>query len=175
MLSSDTRVTSAALPPSLQIPAPVLAADPPRRREGYVPRPGVYALRLRDGERLWSLPVDRNCEFDPANVPQVGLTAMRDAGPANPWPACSFYYGHSAAPLYANGLVYAGALDGKLRIIDATTGCCLSFTLKLTEPASVRGFQSFSLDHDRGASIIACNFYLVHAINKRRLPGISHP
>ena len=47
---------------------------------------------------------------------------MRDAGPVDPWPDCSFYYGHSAAPLYANGLLYAGALDGKLRILDAATG-----------------------------------------------------
>jgi polyvinyl alcohol dehydrogenase (cytochrome) len=47
---------------------------------------------------------------------------MRDSGPTNSWPDCSFYYGHSAAPLYANGLVYAGALDGKLRILDAASG-----------------------------------------------------
>ncbi|NIV18747.1 MAG: PQQ-binding-like beta-propeller repeat protein [Woeseiaceae bacterium] len=97
-------------------------ADPPRKREGYIPRPGIYALGLRDGRNLWSLPVDRGCRFDPANAPRVGLVAMRDANTASPWPDCSFYYGHSAAPLYANGLLYAGALDGKLRILDAATG-----------------------------------------------------
>jgi streptogramin lyase/mono/diheme cytochrome c family protein len=97
-------------------------ADPPRQREGYVPRPGVYALSLVDGERRWSLPVERGCEFDPTTAPRVGLAAMRDSGPTNSWPDCSFYYGHSAAPLYANGLVYAGALDGKLRILDAASG-----------------------------------------------------
>ena len=47
---------------------------------------------------------------------------MLDSEPANPWPECSFYYGHSAAPVYANGLVYAGALDGKLRILDSESG-----------------------------------------------------
>ncbi len=101
-------------------------ADPPRRREGYVPKPGVYAVRLSDGEPVWSMPVDRGCEFDPANTPRVGLAAMRDAGPGNPWPDCSFYYGHSSAPLYANGVLYAGALDGKLRMIDAQNGELLS-------------------------------------------------
>ena len=47
---------------------------------------------------------------------------MRDSEPQNPWPECSFYYGHSAAPLYANGVIYAGALDGKLRLLNAATG-----------------------------------------------------
>jgi polyvinyl alcohol dehydrogenase (cytochrome) len=97
-------------------------ADPPRRREGYVPRPGVYALGLSDGKLRWSLPVERGCEFNPANTPRVGLAQMLETGPANPWPDCSFYYGHSAAPLHANGVLYAGALDGKLRILDAESG-----------------------------------------------------
>jgi polyvinyl alcohol dehydrogenase (cytochrome) len=47
---------------------------------------------------------------------------MQNSALASTWPDCSFYYGHSAAPLYANGLVYAGALDGKLRILDADSG-----------------------------------------------------
>jgi streptogramin lyase/mono/diheme cytochrome c family protein len=97
-------------------------ADPPRQREGYVPKPGVYALNLADGELRWSTPVTRGCGFDPASTPRVGLAAMQDEAPADPWPDCSYYYGQSAAPLFANGLVYAGALDGKLRILDAASG-----------------------------------------------------
>jgi streptogramin lyase/cytochrome c5 len=97
-------------------------ADPPQRRQGYVPRPGIHALNLDDGSSRWSLPVERGCEFNPADLPGFGLEAMRDGGAANPWPACSFFYGHSAAPLYANGVLYAGALDGKLRILDAQSG-----------------------------------------------------
>lgn len=100
----------------------VTIADPPRQREGYVPQPGVHALRLADGELIWSHAVERGCEFNVADAPRVGLIAMRDAKPQNPWPDCSFYYGHSAAPVYANGVVYAGALDGKLRIFNAATG-----------------------------------------------------
>ena len=100
----------------------VTVADPPRQRKGYVPRPGIHALRLADGEPIWSQMVERGCQFDPSDAPRVGLAAMLDAEPSNPWPACSFYYGHSAAPLYANGVVYAGALDGKMRLLDAKTG-----------------------------------------------------
>jgi polyvinyl alcohol dehydrogenase (cytochrome) len=100
----------------------VTVADPPRQREGYLPKPGIHALNLATGATRWSVPVDRGCQFDPADAPRVGLAAMRDAGPVDPWPDCSFYYGQSAAPLYANGLLYAGALDGKLRILDAATG-----------------------------------------------------
>lgn len=100
----------------------VTIADPPRQREGYVPKPGIHALRLADGESIWSHPVGRGCTFDPLNAPRVGLVAMQDAEPANQWPHCSFYYGHSAAPLHANGVIYAGALDGKLRMLNARTG-----------------------------------------------------
>lgn len=100
----------------------VTIADPPRQREGYEPKPGIHALDLANGEVLWSQLVDRGCAFEPANAPRVGLVAMQDAGPVNPWPECSFYYGHSAAPLHANGVVFAGALDGKLRLLDAETG-----------------------------------------------------
>jgi polyvinyl alcohol dehydrogenase (cytochrome) len=100
----------------------VTIADPPRATPGYVPNPGVFALHLASGEPAWSLPVERGCPFDPADVPRVGLAAMQDASKRNPWPDCPFYYGHSAAPMLANGVVYAGALDGKLRMIDAETG-----------------------------------------------------
>jgi polyvinyl alcohol dehydrogenase (cytochrome) len=40
----------------------------------------------------------------------------------SPWPECSYYYGQSAAAVVANGVVYAGALDGKLRLLDADSG-----------------------------------------------------
>lgn len=103
----------------------VTIADPPRATPGYKPKPGVYTVNLADGEPLWSLPVERGCAIDPADVPRVGLAAMQDAASRNPWPDCSFYYGHSAAPLLANGVVYAGALDGKLRMIDADNGTVL--------------------------------------------------
>jgi polyvinyl alcohol dehydrogenase (cytochrome) len=98
-------------------------ADPERKIPGYVPRPGVYALDVHDGKMLWSQPVQRGCAFDPADAPLVGLAEMaKGKSGRSPWPACSYYYGHSAAAVVADGIVYAGALDGRLRIFDAATG-----------------------------------------------------
>jgi len=97
--------------------------DPERKVPGYVPRPGVSALALQDGKTLWSHPVQRGCSFDPADAPLVGLAEMaRGKSERSPWPECSYYYGHSAAAVVANGVVYAGALDGKLRMFDARNG-----------------------------------------------------
>ncbi|MCZ6830647.1 MAG: PQQ-binding-like beta-propeller repeat protein, partial [Gammaproteobacteria bacterium] len=102
----------------------VPVADPERSIPGYVPKPGIYALAVSSGEMLWHYPVSRGCQIDPADAPRIGLAEMRAlrGEPRSPWPACSWYYGHSAATLLANGVVYAGALDGKLRMLDAASG-----------------------------------------------------
>jgi polyvinyl alcohol dehydrogenase (cytochrome) len=102
-------------------------ADPERNIPGYVPKPAVHALSVDDGAILWSYPISRGCDFDPADAPAIGLAQMRkgDTG-KSPWPACSYYYGESAPPTLANGLVYAGALDGKLRIFDERSGQLLN-------------------------------------------------
>ncbi len=98
-------------------------ADPERRIPGYVPKPGVYSLSVKDGRMLWALPIDRGCVIDPEDVPKVGLAEMQSGKTDRPtWPACSYYYGQSAAAVLADGVVYAGALDGKLRLIDARNG-----------------------------------------------------
>jgi len=97
--------------------------DPERKVPGYLPKPGVYALAVSDGDLLWSHPVQRGCAFDPADAPLVGLAEMaKGKSDRSPWPACSYYYGQSAAAVVANGVVYAGALDGKLRMLDARNG-----------------------------------------------------
>jgi polyvinyl alcohol dehydrogenase (cytochrome) len=103
-------------------------ADPERQIPGYVPKPAVHALSVDDGSILWSYPVSRGCEFDPADAPAVGLAQMRKGGGAkkSPWPACGYYYGPSPPPTIANGLAYAGALDGKLRIFDVDSGKLLT-------------------------------------------------
>lgn len=101
-------------------------ADPERKIPGYVPKPGVYALDVADGDLAWSHPVQRGCEFDPADAPLVGLAEMSQGKSGrSPWPDCSYYYGHSAAAVVANGVVYSGALDGRLRIFDARNGALL--------------------------------------------------
>lgn len=107
--------------------APV--SDPDWKLPGYTPRPGVYALDVADGELLWSHPVTRGCDVDPADAPMAGLAEMRQVKAADeersPWPDCSYFYAHSAAALLANGVVYAGALDGRLRMLDARDGSLL--------------------------------------------------
>ncbi len=104
----------------------VPVADPERRIAGYVPKPGIYALDVDDGELLWSHPVERGCVFDPADAPLIGLAEMAQGkAQRSPWPACSYYYGQSAAAVVANGIVYAGALDGRLRLLDADGGQAL--------------------------------------------------
>lgn len=101
-------------------------ADPERKIPGYVPKPGVYALDVRDGDKVWTHPVQRGCKFDPADAPLVGLAEMAQGKSGrSPWPECSYYYGHSAAAVVANGVVFSGALDGKLRIFDARNGSLL--------------------------------------------------
>jgi polyvinyl alcohol dehydrogenase (cytochrome) len=98
-------------------------ADPERKVAGYVPKPGVYALDVADGDLAWSHPVQRGCSIDPADAPLVGLAEMAQGRPQrSPWPDCSYYYGHSAAAVVANGVVYSGALDGRLRMFDARNG-----------------------------------------------------
>jgi polyvinyl alcohol dehydrogenase (cytochrome) len=98
-------------------------ADPERKIPGYVPKPGVYALAVDNGELVWAQPVQRGCTIDPADAPLVGLAEMaRGKSQRSPWPECSYYYGQSAAAVVANGVVYAGALDGRLRIFDAGNG-----------------------------------------------------
>jgi polyvinyl alcohol dehydrogenase (cytochrome) len=100
--------------------------DPERKVPGYVPQPGVYALAVDDGKLLWSHAVQRGCAFDPADAPLVGLAEMsKGRTDRSPWPACGYYYGHSAAAVFAGGVVYAGALDGKLRLLDADDGSLL--------------------------------------------------
>jgi polyvinyl alcohol dehydrogenase (cytochrome) len=101
-------------------------ADPERKVAGYVPRPGVYALAVDDGKLLWSHPVERGCKFDPQDAPLVGLAEMaKGKSDRSPWPECSYYYGQSAAAVIANGVVYAGALDGRMRLLDTQSGAAL--------------------------------------------------
>ena len=99
-------------------------ADPERKVAGYVPKPGVYALDVDDGAVRWSHPVQRGCSFDPQDAPLIGLAEMArgKSGQRSPWPECSYYYGQSAAAVVANDVVYAGALDGRLRMFDARNG-----------------------------------------------------
>ena len=99
-------------------------ADPVRKNQTEPPRPGMYALDPADGHIIWASPVERGCDFNAADMPLAGLAETRagDKARRNPWPDCSFYYALSAAATSLPGLVFAGALDGKLRAYDAVSG-----------------------------------------------------
>ena len=130
-------------------------ADPERKVAGYVPKPGVYALSVDDGRMLWSHPVERGCTFDPADAPLVGLAEMaRGKSERSPWPECSYYYGQSAAAVVANGLVYAGALDGKLRMLDADSGKLLRIIDTRRPYTASNGVQGHGGAIDVGGAIV---------------------
>lgn len=83
--------------------------DPEWGIPGYTPRPGVYALRVDNGELLWSAPVSRRCEKP--DRPKKGER-----------PKCSYHYGISAAVSSTPELVFSGGLDGMVRIYSTTDG-----------------------------------------------------
>jgi polyvinyl alcohol dehydrogenase (cytochrome) len=99
-------------------------ADPERERNGYTPKPGLYALNIDSGEMVWEQAVERDCEFDYADTPLIGLEHTRAPKPINPKKQyeCSFYYGLSAAATSTSQLVFAAGLDGKIRAYDNDNG-----------------------------------------------------
>jgi len=102
----------------------VAAADPERVRPQYIPKPGLHALNLADGDILWFQPVTRGCEIAEEHKPKIGLENMR-AGKtielADQY-RCSYYYGLSAAVLATGELVFSAGLDGRIRAFDIASG-----------------------------------------------------
>ena len=102
----------------------VAAADPERVRPLYDPKPGLHALDVASGEKLWFQPVSRGCEIAEEHKPKIGLENMR-AGKkielADQY-RCSYYYGLSAAVLATDDLVFSAGLDGKIRAFDIASG-----------------------------------------------------
>ncbi len=136
----------------------VPVADPERRIAGYVPKPGIYALDIDDGDLLWSHPVERGCAFDPADAPLIGLAEMAQGkAQRSPWPACSYYYGQSAAAVVANGIVYAGALDGRLRLLDADSGQALRVIETSRPHRASNGIDGHGGAIDVGGAIVEGN------------------
>ena len=74
--------------------------------------PGLYALDLDTGARRWEHSIDRGCE----------TTVFEYMIREELYPECSFYYGLSAAATAVNDVVFAPALDGRVRAFAATDG-----------------------------------------------------
>jgi polyvinyl alcohol dehydrogenase (cytochrome) len=90
-------------------------SDPAFPIPGYYPSPGLYALDVDDGSRVWSAPVERGCE-----------TNMFDYfGRESLYPDCAFYYGLSAAPVVVNDVVFSPSLDGQVHAFAVADGQAL--------------------------------------------------
>jgi len=102
----------------------VAAADPERVRPEYIPKPGLHALNLADGEVLWFHGVTRGCDIPEENKPMIGLQNMRAGKQIDleEQYRCSFYYGLSAAVLATDELVFSAGLDGRIRAFDIASG-----------------------------------------------------
>ncbi len=121
-------------------------ADADRPFPDYTPRPGLYALDINTGERVWASPVSRSCKFKSDADGSYGLQAMRDKS-AGEAADCSFHYSLSAAVTATDGLVFAGGLDGILRAYDSATGEVLWQTRTAQTYQGVNGIEG------RGGSI----------------------
>jgi polyvinyl alcohol dehydrogenase (cytochrome) len=102
--------------------------DPEYEVPGYEPRAGITALAIADGRLLWEQRISRGCELS------------RDtAGRRTPWPACSFFYGYSAAASAAPGVAFAAGTDGKVRAYATDDGRLLWETTTARPFATVNG------------------------------------
>jgi polyvinyl alcohol dehydrogenase (cytochrome) len=143
----------------------VPVADPERERDGYTPRPGLYALDVNSGELLWQQPVERGCDIADENKPLIGLENLRAA--ARPDPAaqyiCSFYYGLSAAALATPELAFAAGLDGRLRAYDIATGDILWQAQTAIPIATVNGVEGHGGAIDVSGQVLADGWLYVQS------------
>ena len=135
----------------------VPVADPERDRPGYTPQPGLYALDLASGERLWQQPVERGCKIEERNKPLVGLENLRAREKADMADLyhCSFYYGLSAAAMATPELAFSAGLDGKLRAYDIENGNILWQTQTAQPFATVNGVAGHGGAIDVGGQVLA--------------------
>ena len=102
----------------------VAAADPERVRPDYIPKPGLHALNVSNGDIQWFQGVTRGCEIAEEDKPMIGLQNMRAGKKVEleDQYRCSFYYGLSAAVMATPELVFSAGLDGKIRAFDIADG-----------------------------------------------------
>lgn len=110
--------------------APINRAYPNRNQTGP-DTPGLYALDIETGKRVWNVVAEPNCEGE------RGKRISR----------CASRIGYSGAPTVIGDVVITGANDGMLRAFDSETGELLF------EFDSAREFDSINGVSARGGSI----------------------
>jgi polyvinyl alcohol dehydrogenase (cytochrome) len=135
----------------------VPVADPERDREGYTPRPGLYALDLASGEILWEQPVSRGCDMKEENKPLIGLENTRSTRKISleDQYSCSFYYGLSAASTTTDTLAFSAGLNGVLRAYDLESGEILWETISSAPFQGVNGIEGHGGAVDVGGQVLA--------------------
>lgn len=106
-------------------------------------KPGIHAVKIDNGEVLWTFAAEPDCAGD-------RQSRMRN---------CGTHIGLSGAPTVIDGAVVEGSLDGFLRAFDAKTGEAL-FQFDTARPFdTLNGVpgQGGAID---SASIVAANGYL---------------
>lgn len=143
----------------------VAASDPERDRPEYVPKPGIHALNLVDGEVRWQQSVERGCFIEEENKPMIGLQNMR-AGKKTDLQEqyrCSFYYGLSAAITATPELAFSAGLDGKVRAYDLESGEVLWQTETAKPFATTNGVTGHGGAIDVSGQVIAGDWLYVQS------------
>jgi polyvinyl alcohol dehydrogenase (cytochrome) len=143
----------------------VPVADPERDKPGYTPQPGLYALDLASGERLWQQAVERGCDIEDKNKLLIGLENLRasESPDLADLYRCSFYYGLSAAAMATPELAFSAGLDGKLRAYDIETGDIL-WKVNTAHPFdAVNGIEGHGGAIDVGGQVLAGGWLYVQS------------
>ena len=141
----------------------VPVSDPERDTPGYIPKPGLTALDIRNGNIIWQQPVERGCEYDYSHKPLVGLENARSANQQDPDEQykCSYFYGLSSAATATADLVFSAGLDGKVRAWRSDDGEILWQTNTAIPFETVNGVSGHGGSVDVAGQVIADNWLYV--------------
>jgi len=123
--------------------APINRAYPNRDQTGP-DTPGMYAIDVQTGERVWNFEAKPNCD---------GERGQRISN-------CASRIGFSGAPTAIDGVVVSGSNDGMLRAFDTKTGKLMFEFDSVQEYQSVNGISARGGSIDNG-TIVARNGLLL--------------
>ncbi len=116
----------------------------PRPNPTGTDTPGIYAIDVQTGKRVWNFEATPNCD---------GERGQRIS-------ACANRIGFSGAPTVVDGVVVSGSNDGMLRAFDTKTGKLLFEYDSVQEYKSVNGVKARGGSIDNG-TIVARNGLLL--------------